>query len=129
MRSDVYECHDDTDSSGDTLRWPAQLLPCSAFAALECPRTRHPHHDHRLLLIAFEWTADLFGGVTVSNTVEELERMDARSAAARAEHWGFMLCRAPAASALALKATAWERGMPRVALRQGRTKRAREDGE
>lgn len=126
VRSDIYESRNDSCSAcDDARRWPAQLLPCSAFTALDCHSRSAPDHHLRLPLVVFEWTAELFSGVTVSNTVEELERMDARSAAARAEHWGFMICRAPAGPALALKVVAWERGMPRVALQQRKRPRER----
>ena len=100
---------------GDGDRWPARRCPCSgAFADLRVDGAADPARPR---VVVFEWSANLYDGVTLRNTVEELERMDARSAAARSEHWGFMLCRAPAGAAVALRATAWERGMPRVALR------------
>ena len=75
--------------------------------------------------LVVEWTAELFRGVVLKNTVEELAtRLGARNAAARHAQWGFMFCRVAhphqcplRASCLRLKAAAWDKGVPRMYVR------------
>ena len=74
-------------------------------------------------LLVLEWTADLFGDITLHNTLDELSSaaFGARNAANRHAQWGFMFCRVAhphhcplPAPALRLKAAAWDKGVPRI---------------
>jgi len=82
--------------------------------------------------LVLEWTAELWPGVELRNTIDQLSEFGPRNAAARHAQWGFLFCRAcdpfrtPAAQrtgqhALSLKAAGWDKGIPKIFVRPSTT--------
>lgn len=77
----------------DATAGPRGAAPAAGGGGFADLRVDGPADPARPRVVVFEWSANLYDGVTLRNTVEELERMDARGAAARSEQWGFMRAR------------------------------------
>ena len=73
----------------------AYISPCTSKITLA-----HPHldDDSRLTLGVFEWSAELWKGVYLHNTIEEYRNLDLRNQLARGSAWGFFLTAFPFAN-------------------------------
>lgn len=73
-------------------------------------------------VLVIEWTATLWRGVELRNTLDELRRMPPRNAAARACAWGHLYYRPFAddlgrAVAIEMRVAGWPRGVPKLRLK------------
>ena len=115
LTRETYSWCDGTRRAWCRERFSRQDLELDTPALLSC---RH--------FLVLEWEAILYRNdrhtVVLSNTMDALQGMCARSSAARHAQWGFMLCRAcdpdvPApARSVRVKIQRWEMGVPYLSI-------------